>query len=92
MATYIGNLNHIVDFERLLTNLRPGAIDQLFIHSGESEDDNSFRMNQPLRDAGYSDPAWDGITYSPVTHFDKEVILQLNQALGGNARCFFYWV
>ena len=88
MAKYVGNLNHIIG--NLIDKLKPGAIDQLFINTGEFEDEITYKFHQPLRDAGYDDPAWDGITYSPVTHFDKEIILQLNKELG--TLCTACWI
>lgn len=88
MAKYIKNINHIVG--NLLNELKEGSVDQLYIHDGSEEDHFTFKINQQLREAGYDDPAWDGITYSPVTHFSRDIVLKLNQEL--NAVCTSCWI
>jgi hypothetical protein len=92
MAKYLGNLTSAVDFGEMMSNLRTGAVDQLYIYQTEISKENEFayKSQKVLQDAGYPDLAWDGITYSPVTHFDRDIILKLNQALG--AVCTSSWI
>jgi hypothetical protein len=92
MAKYIGNLTPIIDFTKLIIDLRPGAVDQMHIYKNNITKDNEFAYNSQkiLQDAGYPDLAWDGITYSPVTHFDREIIFKLNKAF--NSICTSCWI
>lgn len=92
MAQYIGNLTKHVDFKKLIDELPNGFIDQLYIYQTEitPEDEVGYKSQMLLRNAGYPDLAWDGVTYSPVVHFNKNVIETLDNVFG--AKCTACWI
>lgn len=85
MAKFIGNLNHILDSNKLLRELRSGHLEDncMLDNNGELKEECSHDIRLiKLKEAGYPDPICSGRIYTAVHHFPEEYIHKLDEYFG----------
>lgn len=85
MATFVGNLSHIIDFKKVLADLRSGFAEDTVIqddHGNLIAEASSDERWVKLHEAGYPGMVCSGTIYTAHHHFDESIVDKLDEYFG----------